>query len=77
MRSAPLLIAVEIAGILGALLAIPVAGILQIIARDIWDTHRGRPKDEPTVGEDQVPVDGLPGRHPAARPSQLGSGVTP
>jgi predicted PurR-regulated permease PerM len=52
-----ILIAVEIAGILGALLAIPVAGIIQIIARDIWDTRRGRLKTEPTVGENQTPVD--------------------
>jgi predicted PurR-regulated permease PerM len=58
-----ILIAVELAGILGALLAIPVAGILQIIARDVWDTRRGRLKDEPTVGEDQTPVD-----HPSAGP---------
>ena len=52
-----ILIAVELAGILGALLAIPVAGIIQIIARDIWDTRRGRLKAEPTVGEDKTPVD--------------------
>jgi predicted PurR-regulated permease PerM len=52
-----ILIAVELAGILGALLAIPVAGIIQIIARDIWDTRRGRLKSEPTVGEDRTPVD--------------------
>ncbi|MEV6494803.1 AI-2E family transporter [Actinoplanes sp. NPDC051633] len=51
-----ILIAVELAGILGALLAIPVAGIIQIIARDIWDTRRGRFKSEPTVGEDEIPV---------------------
>jgi hypothetical protein len=48
---------VELAGILGAVLAIPVAGIIQIIARDIWDIRRGRLKTEPTVGEDQTPVD--------------------
>jgi predicted PurR-regulated permease PerM len=52
-----ILIAVELAGILGALLAIPVAGIIQIIARDIWDTRRGRLKTQPTVGEDKTPVD--------------------
>jgi predicted PurR-regulated permease PerM len=52
-----ILIAVELAGILGALLAIPVVGILQIIARDIWDTRRGRLKTQPTVGEDETPVD--------------------
>ncbi|WIM99646.1 AI-2E family transporter [Actinoplanes oblitus] len=51
-----ILLAVELAGILGALLAIPVAGILQIIARDVWDVRRGRPKPEPTVGQDRVPV---------------------
>ncbi|MEU7903438.1 AI-2E family transporter [Actinoplanes sp. NPDC049118] len=51
-----ILIAVELAGILGALMAIPVAGILQILARDIWDTHRGGLKAEPTVGEDRTPV---------------------
>ncbi|GGQ82162.1 AI-2E family transporter [Couchioplanes azureus] len=55
-----ILVAVELAGILGALLAIPVAGILQILARDIWDTRRGRPKAEPTVGEDRTPVSDAP-----------------
>jgi predicted PurR-regulated permease PerM len=42
-----ILIGVELAGILGALLAIPVAGIIQIIARDIWDSRAGRLKPEP------------------------------
>ena len=51
-----ILLATELAGILGALLAIPVAGIIQIIARDIWDTRRGRLKPEPTVGENEIPV---------------------
>ncbi|GIF18809.1 AI-2E family transporter [Paractinoplanes tereljensis] len=51
-----ILIAVELAGILGALLAIPVAGIIQIIARDIWDTRRGQLKPEPTVAEDQTVI---------------------
>ena len=48
---------VELAGILGALLAIPVAGIIQVVLRDLWDHRRGRPKDEPTIGEDHTPVD--------------------
>ena len=39
-------------------LAIPVAGIIAIIARDVWDHRRGRPKSEPTVGEDSVPTSG-------------------
>ncbi|MCU7727986.1 AI-2E family transporter [Actinoplanes sp. KI2] len=72
-----ILIAVELAGILGALLAIPIAGILQIIVRDVWDTHRGRPKDEPTVGEDRTPADAddtgrplpAPGTDDADRPA--------
>jgi predicted PurR-regulated permease PerM len=51
-----ILIGVEIAGILGALLAIPVAGIIQIVARDIWDTRLGRLKPEPTVGKTQEPI---------------------
>jgi predicted PurR-regulated permease PerM len=51
-----ILIAVELAGILGALLAIPVAGILQVLARDLWDHRRGAPKPEPTVGEEREPV---------------------
>ncbi|MGE5762484.1 MAG: AI-2E family transporter [Mycobacterium leprae] len=51
-----ILIAAQLAGILGALLAIPIAGMIQIIVRDVWDHHRGRPKPEPTVGEDRTPV---------------------
>ena len=61
-----ILVAVELAGILGALLAIPVAGIIQIIARDIWDTSRGRLKDRPTVGEDEIPVDATREPQPVA-----------
>ena len=51
-----ILVGVELAGILGALLAIPVAGIIQIVARDIWDTRQGRLKAEPTVGTHEEPV---------------------
>jgi predicted PurR-regulated permease PerM len=53
-----ILVFAELAGVLGALLAIPVASILQVIARDVWDHRRGRPKEEPTVGEERVPIDG-------------------
>jgi len=45
-----ILIAVELAGLLGALLAIPVAAMIQIIARDLWNHHRTRLKPEPTAG---------------------------
>jgi predicted PurR-regulated permease PerM len=58
-----ILVAVELAGILGALLAIPVASIIQVIARDLWDHRRGRPKAEPTVGVDETPAGSDP--HPA------------
>ncbi|MDQ3756993.1 MAG: AI-2E family transporter [Actinomycetota bacterium] len=50
------LVGVELFGILGALLAIPAAGIIQVIVRDVYDEHTGRLKDEPTVGEEQRPV---------------------
>ncbi len=52
-----ILVAVELAGVLGAFLAIPVAGMAQVIVRDLWDHRRGKPKVTPTVGEDEVPVD--------------------
>ena len=51
-----ILIAVELAGILGALLAIPIASMIQVILRDVWDHHRGRPREVPTVGVDQQPA---------------------
>jgi predicted PurR-regulated permease PerM len=51
------IVGVELAGILGALLAIPAAGIVQVVARDVWDNRRGRIKDTPTVGVDEQPVD--------------------
>ena len=50
------LIGVELFGILGALLAIPVAGIIQVIVRNVYDERRGRFKDEPTIGTDEIPV---------------------
>ena len=48
-----ILVAVELAGILGALLAIPIAGMAQVVLRDLWDNRRGRPKPTPTVGEEE------------------------
>lgn len=51
-----ILLAAELAGILGALLAIPLASMIQVVLRDLWDHRRGRPKEQPTVGEDRVPV---------------------
>jgi predicted PurR-regulated permease PerM len=51
-----ILLGVELVGVLGALLAIPVAGMIQVILRDVWDHRRGRPKAEPTVGEERLPA---------------------
>ncbi len=51
------LVGVELFGILGALLAIPAAGVISVVVRDLWDNRRGKWKDEPTIGEDEIPVD--------------------
>ena len=48
-----ILVFVELAGVLGALLAIPFAGIVQVVIRDVWDHRRGGLKSEPTTGEDE------------------------
>lgn len=50
------LVGVELFGLLGALLAIPAAGVIQVVARDLWDERRGRFKPEPTIGADEVPI---------------------
>lgn len=43
------LIGVDLAGLLGALLAIPVAGVIQVIGRDLFDHRTHRFKGEPTL----------------------------
>jgi predicted PurR-regulated permease PerM len=50
------LVGVELLGFLGALLAIPVAGVIQVIARDVYDERQGRVKDPFTVGAAETPV---------------------
>ena len=50
------LVGVELLGILGALLAIPTAGVIQVIARDLWDHRTGKFKEEPTIGTDEIPI---------------------
>ena len=50
------LIGVELFGFLGALLAIPAAGVIQVIIRDVYDEARGRLKVEPTIGADEHPI---------------------
>jgi predicted PurR-regulated permease PerM len=51
-----ILLGVELLGFLGALLAIPIAGILHVIGRDLYDGYRGQLKTEPTIGQQQVPI---------------------
>jgi predicted PurR-regulated permease PerM len=62
-----ILIGVELLGFLGALLAIPVAGVLHVVGRDLYDGYRGRLKPEPTTGTDEIPVS------EAGQPSPTGS----
>ncbi len=50
------LLGVSIAGLLGALLAIPLAGVIQVVGRDLLDHNRGRLKGEPTIGPEETPV---------------------
>jgi predicted PurR-regulated permease PerM len=50
------LVGVELFGFLGALLAIPAAGIIQVVVRNLFDPETGRLKHEPTVGESEVPI---------------------
>jgi predicted PurR-regulated permease PerM len=51
------LVGVELAGLVGALLAIPAAGVIQVVVRDLWDDRQARLKPVPTIGADQVPLD--------------------
>jgi predicted PurR-regulated permease PerM len=51
------LVGVELASLVGALLAIPAAGVVQVVVRDLWDDRQARLKPVPTIGADQVPLD--------------------
>jgi len=48
------LVAVELFGLLGALLAIPGAGVIQVLVRDLYDHRKGALKQVPTVGVAEV-----------------------
>ena len=64
---------VELFGFLGAALAIPAAGVIQVIVRSLFDLRRGL-KAEPTIGADEVPisqVDGS-GEQPVVHPGPPG-----
>ena len=58
------LVGVQLFGVVGALLAIPAAGILQVIVRNVYDERQGMLKDEPTVGTDEVPISEVDGQAP-------------
>ena len=71
------LVGVELTGILGALLAIPVAGIIQVLVRDIYDERRGGLKDEPTIGTDEIPVSRMAAGDGAADGEEEAGAVPP
>lgn len=50
------LVGIEIFGLLGAVLAIPAAGVIQVVVRDLWDERHGRLKDEPSMGVTEIPM---------------------
>ena len=50
------LVGVELWGFLGALLAIPVAGMIQVVIRNVYDPETGRVKRELTIGESETPI---------------------
>ncbi|MCU1453953.1 MAG: hypothetical protein JWN46_2099 [Acidimicrobiales bacterium] len=50
------LMGVELFGLMGALLAIPAAGVIQVVIRDLWNGRGGRLKETPTTGADEVPI---------------------
>lgn len=58
------LVGVELAGFVGALLAIPAAGAIQVIVRDLWDERQQRLKPVPTVGADEIPITDIPANPP-------------
>jgi len=47
---------VELFGFVGALLAIPFAGVVQVIVRNVYDERLGHWKEVPTVGTDEIPA---------------------
>jgi predicted PurR-regulated permease PerM len=58
------LVGVELAGFVGALLAIPAAGAIQVVVRDLWDERQARLKSVPTVGVDEVPITEIQAKPP-------------
>ena len=67
------LVGVELAGLVGALLAIPTAGAIQVVVRDLWDDRQQRLKPVPTVGVDETPITGVPILPPPEDPRATGT----
>jgi predicted PurR-regulated permease PerM len=67
------LVGVELAGFVGALLAIPAAGAIQVVVRDLWDDRQQRLKTIPTVGVDETPITGIPVLPPPEDPRATGT----
>lgn len=64
------LVGVELAGFVGALLAIPAAGAIQVVVRDLWDDRQQRLKAVPTVGADEIPITDIPIAEIPAKPPE-------
>jgi predicted PurR-regulated permease PerM len=54
------LVGVELFGFLGAFIAIPAAGAIQVVVHDIWDNRRGHVRQEPTTTTPEDPDAGPP-----------------
>jgi predicted PurR-regulated permease PerM len=52
------LVGVELAGFVGALLAIPAAGVVQVVVRDLWEVRQARLRAVPTGGGGETPMAG-------------------
>ena len=50
------LVGVELAGFVGALLAIPAAGVIQVVVRDLWEERQVRLRALPSSGDNETPV---------------------
>jgi predicted PurR-regulated permease PerM len=57
------LVGIELFGVIGALLAIPAAGIIQVVARDLWREHELRRAESSGI---ELPVSAV---GPAEKPT--------
>jgi predicted PurR-regulated permease PerM len=52
------LVGVELAGFVGALLAIPAAGVIQVVVKDLWEERQARLRSVPAAGAGDPPMAG-------------------